>query len=380
MSLLQLIEQEMTNDQLVVRSHIEDFNAKSQLIVYESQEAIFYKNGQALDLFGPGRHTLSSENVPVLKRFFSHLFGGKTPLPCDVYFVNKVNVLDIIWGTDSPVQLEDPKYPMLVSVRANGQTGVRVKDSRRFLVNVVGQLKEYTVDGVRRAIKGMMMAAIKESIAVAIVEKKISILEVATKLTELSATIGQKLNGAIADLGIETTHFTLSAILPSDGDLDELKALKKTMMNTEADMYRERRESETRAYARATEGYTYQEERRFDVMEGAAKNEGGAGGSFINMGVGLGMGAGVGKEMGNMYAGIMQPNAPVPTPNAAAPSASAPTAEKVCPSCGAPVAAGAKFCSNCGQAQPQVKFCPECGTRCEAGSKFCMNCGTKLNA
>ena len=380
MSLLQLIEQEMKNDQLVVRSHIEDFNAKSQLIVYESQEAIFYKNGQALDLFGPGRHTLSSENVPVLKRFFSHLFGGKTPLPCDVYFVNKVNVLAIIWGTDSPVQLEDPKYPMLVSVRANGQTGVRVKDSRRFLVNVVGQLKEYTVDGVRRAIKGMMMAAIKESIAVAIVEKKISILEVATKLTELSATIGQKLNAAIADLGIETTHFTLSAILPSDGDLDELKALKKTMMNTEADMYRERRESETRAYARATEGYTYQEERRFDVMEGAAKNEGGAGGSFINMGVGLGMGAGVGKEMGNMYAGIMQPSTPVPTPNAVAPNASAPNAEKVCPSCGAPVATGAKFCSNCGQPQPQAKFCPECGTRCEAGSKFCMNCGTKLNA
>ena len=76
MSLLQLIEQEMKNAQLVVRSHIEDFNAKSQLIVYESQEAIFYKNGQALVLFGPGRHTLSSENVPVLKRFFSHLFGG----------------------------------------------------------------------------------------------------------------------------------------------------------------------------------------------------------------------------------------------------------------------------------------------------------------
>jgi membrane protease subunit (stomatin/prohibitin family) len=371
MSVLQLIEQEMTNEQLVVRNHVEDFNAKSQLVVYESQEALFYKNGQALDLFGPGRHALSSENVPLLKRFFSHLFGGKTPFPCDVYIVNKVNVLDVIWGTDSPVQVEDPKYPMLISIRANGQTGVRIKDSRRFLIGVVGQLKEFTVDGVRRAIKGMMMSAIKENLAIAIVEKKISILEVTTKMSELSALIQQKVNLAIADLGIELVHFTLSAILPSDGDLDELKALKKTMMKTEADMYRERRESETRAYARQTEGYTYQEERRFDVMEGAAKNEGGAGGSFINMGVGLGMGAGVGKEMGTMYAGIMQPTA---TP-------SAPTSEeKPCPSCGAPVTAGAKFCSNCGQAQPQVKFCPECGTRCEAGSKFCANCGEKLDA
>lgn len=375
MAIVQVIEQEMANEQLVVRNHVEDFNAKSQLIVYESQEAVFYKNGQALDLFGAGRHTLSSTNVPLLKRFFGHLFGGKTPLPCDVYFVNKVNVLDIIWGTDSPVQLEDPKYPMLVSVRANGQTGVRVKDSRRFLVNVVGQLKEYTVDGVRRAIKGMMMTAIKENIAVAITEKKISILEVATRLTELSSLIQQKLNAAIADLGVELVHFTLSAILPGEGDLDELKALKKTMMNTEADMYRERRESETRAYARQTEGYTYQDERRFDVMESAAKNEGGAGGSFINMGVGLGMGAGVGREVGNMYSGIMQPTAPNPTQ----PVPPVAAGGRVCPSCGSPVAAGAKFCSNCGQAQPQVKFCPECGTRCEADSKFCMNCGKRLD-
>ena len=147
------------------------------------------------------------------------------------------------------------------------------------------------------------------------------------------------------------------------------------MMNTEADMYRERRESETRAYARATEGYTYQEERRFDVLEGAAKNEGGAGGSFVNMGVGLGMGVGIGKDMGNMYAGIAQPAMPPQAP------AQAPAAEKVCPSCGQAVSANAKFCMHCGQPQPQPaapKFCPECGTRCEG--KFCMNCGTKLDS
>ena len=136
MAQLHVIEQEMTNDQLVVRHHVEDFNAKSQLIVYESQEALFYKNGQALDLFPSGRHELTSENVPLLKRIFGGLFGGKTPLPCDVYFINKVNVLDVIWGTDSPIELEDPKYHLLVRVRANGQTGIRVKDSRRFAAGV----------------------------------------------------------------------------------------------------------------------------------------------------------------------------------------------------------------------------------------------------
>lgn len=375
MSVLQLIEQEMTNDQLVVRHPIEDFNAKSKLIVYESQEAIFYKNGQALDLFAAGSHTLSSENVPLLKKFFSHLFGGKTPFPCDVYFINKVNALDVLWGTDSPIQLEDPKYPMLVSIRANGQTGIRVKDSRRFLVNVVGQLKEFTVDAIKRAIKGLMMTSIKESIAVAMIENKISVLEVTTRLSELSKIIQTKLNEKISELGVEATYFTVAGIMPSEGDLDALKHYKTTMMNTEADMYRERRESETRAYARATEGYTYQEERRFDVLEGAAKNEGGAGGSFVNMGVGLGMGVGIGKDMGNMYAGIAQPAMPPQAP------AQAPAAEKVCPSCGQAVSANAKFCMHCGQPQPQPaapKFCPECGTRCEG--KFCMNCGTKLDS
>lgn len=375
MSVLQLIEQEMTNEQLVVRSHIEDFNAKSQLIVYESQEAIFYKNGQALDLFGAGRHTLSSENVPLLKKFFSHLFGGKTPFPCDVYFINKVNVLDIPWGTPSPIPLEDPEYPMIVNVRANGQTSVRIKDSRKFVVGVVGQQREYTVEEIRRSIKSALLSAITQNISIVIKEKKIGLLGIMGSVSEIETAIRQRVNAALENLGVEIVNFNVAAILPSEGDLDALKEFKQKMMDTDADVYRTRKVSEARAYARATEGYTYQDERRFDVMEGAAKNEGGVGGNFIGMGVGLGMGAGVGREMGNMYAGVMQstpPQAPAPAPVAAG--------EKVCPTCGNPVAAGAKFCPNCGQAQPQVKFCPECGTRCEAGSKFCMNCGKKLDA
>jgi membrane protease subunit (stomatin/prohibitin family) len=389
MALLHVIEQEMNNNQLVVRHHVEDFNAKSQLIVYESQEALFYKNGQALDLFIAGRHELKSENVPILRRFFSGLFGGKTPFPCDVYFINKVNVLDVIWGTPSPIELMDPKYDILVRVRANGQTGLRVIDSRKFAVKVVGQLPECSVEEVRRAIKGMMISSIKECIATAIIQEGISILEIATKLSAISAKIQAQLNTRIADLGLAVDHFSIEGIMPSEGDLDALRNLQNRRFDTrfEAERIRELGAAETDskiygmkatmaqadadAYVQKTLGYTYQQQRQFDVMQSMAQNEGAAG-AFMNMGMGMGMGMGAGQAMNNMAQNLQQPAQPQ--------AQQAPAATKTCPQCGGSVAAGSKFCPNCGQAMPQARFCPECGTRCPENSKFCVNCGTKLDA
>lgn len=369
MSVLSVISQNMTNDQLVVRCHVDDLNTKSQLIVYESQEAIFYKDGRALDLFGSGRHTLNTENVPLLKKLVGSLFGGKTPFPCDIYFINKVNVLDFMWGTDSPISISDPKYPMLVNVRANGQTGIRISDSRRFAVKVAGMLTEYTTDTLKRTIKGLMMAPIKECIAQAIVEKGVSILEITTRLSEIAALIQSKLNPRIADFGVQLDHFTLNAVMPSDGDLDALKKAKEEMTFVDVEAYKTKVMSEARAKAREIEGYTYHDERRFDILEGAAKNESASGG-LINMGVGMGVGMGVSREVSKMTDSMTSP----------APAQQAPAhgSGTVCRGCGNPLDASAKFCPMCGQARPVARFCPECGTEAAPGSKFCMNCGTKL--
>lgn len=368
MSLLSVISKEMTNDQLVHREYVDDLNTKSQLIVYESQEAIFFKNGQALDLFGSGRHTLDTSNIPILKRLVGGLFGGKTPFPCDIYFINKVCVLDFIWGTDAPIDLADPKYSMLVGVRANGQTGIRIVDSRKFVVKVAGMMNEYTVDTLKRTIKGLMMPFIKESIASAIIEKGISILEITPRLSEIGDGIQKKLNERIADLGIELVHFSVNAIMASDGDLAALKKAKSDMMSgmnmADIEAYKMKVMSEARARAREAEGYTYQDERKFDVLESAAKNEGASAG-FLNLGVGLGVGTGVGMEVGKMTQAITNQ-----TPTA--------TAGSTCSGCGNPMDASAKFCPNCGKQRPVVKFCPECGTEATPGSKFCANCGNKL--
>lgn len=372
-NVLSLISSELDNSTLVAKNHIEDFNAKSQLVVYESQEALFFKDGQALDLFGPGRHTLNSDNVPLLKKMFSALFGGKTPFPCEVFFINKVCVLDLLWGTDTPIVIEDPKYGLIVNVRANGQAGISVYDSRRFVVKVVGQLPEFKVDSVRRSIKGMLMSAIKETIAKVIVEQGISVLEITTKLSAISNAVTEKINQRLADIGVSVNHFAINSILGDDSDiakLREAKAKRMEVMNeAEAEAFKMTLMSEARAKARAIEGYTYQDERRFDVLEGAAKNEGGAS-TFMSMGVGLGVGAGLGRDIGNMY------NSSAPVTSVGQPT----QAVRTCAKCQTQIAAGAKFCFGCGSPveQPTQFFCPQCGNKCPEGAIFCSSCGNKI--
>lgn len=372
---LDVISAELSGGVLVQKSHVEDFNTKSQLIVNESQEALFYKDGQALDLFGPGRHTLNSDNVPLLRRLIAPIFGGKTPFPCEVYFINKITVLDLLWGTDSPILIEDPRYKVFVKLRANGQTGLHVSDSRRFVVKVVGQLREFTDVAVRRAIKGMLLSAIRETITSAIVDNGYSVIEINTILSTLSDRMTEKLNGRLADIGLAIDHFSIVDISPDAEDLqkvNEAKNLEFTRLS-EARVEAQKMDyiSEARARARSREGYTYQDERRFDVLEGAAKNEGAAGG-LVNLGVGMGAGVGLTKEFGRMadFGGNQQQGYQQPQQTAAG----------HCSKCGSPLAPGAKFCSGCGSpVEAKPAFCPNCGTRCPDGARFCTNCGTNLS-
>ena len=362
---LEVIKNEMDNNTLVVKSTVENFNTKTQLIVNESQEALFYKDGQALDLFASGRHTLNSDNLPFFKRIFSSLFGGKTPFSCEVFYINKVSVLDMIWGTNSPITVEDPKYNIIIDVKASGQTGVRVKDSRKFVVKVVGQLHEYTVPSISRAIKGAMMTYIKETIATAIVDKGVSILEISTQLSSLSDGMVARLNARLDDLGIELTHFYVDTIVAGEGDLARLREIKAEV---EAEALKLRKLSEARAYARKMEGYTYQDEKQFEVLKTAAGNTG-TGGTLINAGLGLGVGLGVMNEVGKVTNASFS--------NQQVPQQQAPQGT-MCAQCGNAVPGGARFCPACGSPVNLAKFCVNCGEKLDAAAKFCPACGTKV--
>ena len=330
---LDVIKCEMSNNVLVERSTVENFNTLSQLVVNESQEALFYKDGQALDLFGPGRYSLTTDNLPFIKKIVGAFFGGQTVFTCQVYFINKVSVLDLMWGTDSAIVVEDPKYHIIVNVRGNGSTGIRVVDSRRFVTGVVGQLPEFTVESVRRAIKGNMMMHIKETISKSITEQGVSILEITNKLSELSAAVQDKINVFLADFGLEAVHFNINGIYADEKDLSKLREVKERVLEADAmidiEANKIRKISDAKAYMRETEGFTYQEQRQFDVLQTAAENNSVVGG-MIGASMGLGMGMGFADQSRAMAAG-------------AVPQASAAGATVACPKCGAQIPAQSKF-------------------------------------
>ena len=365
---LEVISCVMDNSTLVQKSHIENFNNHSQLIVNESQEALFYKEGQALDLFASGRHDLSTENVPLLKKFFGRLFHTDTPFPCEVFFVNRVSVLDIIWGTPAPIVLEDPQYGLIVNVRSSGQTGLRVKDSRKFVVKVVGQLSEFTVENIRRTIKGMMLTSLSNLIANTITGQRVGILEISTKLEELSAAVQTRLNEKLDDIGLETVHFNIGTIFAEEESLAKLRAAKERVVtkrlesisDTELEAHRIREIGKATGDARAAEGYTYQQKREYDALEKAVENPG------YGLGVGVGMGAGMGFGVVSGLRGTQ--------PGSSAPVANAPG--KLCPSCQSPVGDNDKFCGKCGA--PVAKSCPHCGQEVGNDAKFCPQCGQSL--
>ena len=117
----EVIKYEGDNTTFIWKSPLEDFNSMTQLIVHESQEAIFFMNGQALDLFGPGRYTLETQNVPMLGKFLNRVTGDQTPFHCEVYFINKTEQMAIKWGTDSRVEYMDPQYGFMLSIGACGE-------------------------------------------------------------------------------------------------------------------------------------------------------------------------------------------------------------------------------------------------------------------
>ena len=368
---LEVLKYEGDNFTIVHKDFIENFNTKTQLIVNESQEAIFYKDGQALDLFKSGRHSLTTDNLPFLKRLFGKIFNNNTPFSCEVFYINKVNVLDILWGTDTPIVIEDPKYHLIVGVRSNGQTGIRITDSRRFVVKIVGQLPDFTIDNVKRSIKGILLTHIKDLIAKTIINNKVSILEVSTCLVDLSKLIQQELNKELEDLGIEVTKLFINTIACSDNDIAKLKATKEKYMEAMTDIdiesIRTVRLGEAMAKSRSVQGYTYQDERKYDVLQDAAKNEG-TGSSIMGAGIGLGMGAVIGAGIGNAAmntANILKEE--VKNEDTI-----------ICTNCNSRIKKGSKFCSECGTPVATKKFCSECGTQVEPTSKFCPNCGNKF--
>lgn len=304
----QVIKYEGDNSTFVWKHPCEDFNTTSQLIVHESQEAIFYMNGQALDLFGAGRHTLETQNIPLIRRIISIPTGGKTPFHCEVYFINKTQQMAIKWGTDSQVQYMEPTYHFPLQIGASGEMILSVADSRKLLVKVVGTEKVLTQAGLVQKFRSFLMSKIKPYIAKIMQEARFTIFEADSHMDELSAELHKMLILDFSEYGISLEHFFVTGIAKPDGetayekfkdlhirqysDIAEAQ-LKQQVEVIEEETEKKRRiiEAEGIAEKRKIEGYTYGQERGFDVAEKVAENEGV--GNFSSLGIGLGMMGGV---------------------------------------------------------------------------------------
>lgn len=261
----------------------QELSTWTQLVVNESQEAFLVKQGVYDGPFGAGRHTLSTENIPLIRGLIGLPFGGKSPFTAEVWFVNKVVNLDIKWGTPDPIQLQDPKYQIMVPVRAFGQYGVRVADSKRFLLKLVGTLPSFDTSTLAEYFRGAFITKIKNEIAATIIKAGVSVLEISAQLDSLSKEIKTKLTEEIQEFGVELTQFNIHSINVPEED-DAVTKLKQALAKR-AEM--------------GIVGFNYQQERSFDVMQAAASNEGTSGG-VMGAGMGLGIGAGIGMPMGAM--------------------------------------------------------------------------------
>lgn len=316
----EVIKYEGDNSTFIWKHPLEDFNSLTQLIVHESQEAIFMMNGQALDLFGPGRYTLETQNIPLISKYINKTTGDKTPFHCEVYFINKTEQMAIKWGTDSKVQFMEPTYNFPISIGASGEMSLRAEDSRKLLVKLVGTENFLGQDNLVRYFRAFLMTRVKSYIAQVIREQKISIFEIDEHINDMSAALLKMLKPDFEDYGISLERFFVTTIVKPDGestyekfkslhfrqyaDIAEAKIRQQTaVIDAETEAQKAVIASQAMATKRQQEGYTYQQERGFDVAQDVANNE--AVGQFTNMGVGLGTVAGVGGAVGSVVSGAV---------------------------------------------------------------------------
>ncbi len=316
----EVIKYEGNNETFIWKHPCEDFNSLTQLIVHESQEAIFFLNGQALDLFGAGRYTLETQNIPMLGKYLNRTTGDKTPFHCEVYFINKTEQMSIKWGTDSKVTYVEPTYGFPIAIGASGEMSLRVADSRKLLLKLVGTENFLGQQKLVSFFRAFLMTRIKTYMAQYMKNNAVNIFEIDEHLTAFSHAMKELLVPDFADYGISLERFFVTNIVKPEGDkqyekfkdlhfrqyadIAEAKLRQQTdLIYAQTEAQKVVIDSQAQATKRKQEGYTYAQERGFDVAEKVAQNE--AVGQFTNMGVGLGTIAGVGGAVGGVVGGAV---------------------------------------------------------------------------
>ena len=398
MAISQVITFGGTPDDLVWKYAGEEFNVTSQLIVDETHDALLVVNGQAADLFGPGRHTLSVPNIPFLKKIINIPTGGDSPFRCKIFYISRVHQMDLLWGTKGPITLDDPLYDIFLHVMLHGSMTFSIVDSRKFLIKLVGFRPVFRAKDMVENFRGIISSHVKDAISKIMINGQLSYFMINANLFEISEVVKDRLDSIFDEYGIRIEYFNIETIDVPDNDYQAVTAAKE------------------RRAGRIIEGYTWQEERQMLIAEKFAGNEGTMG----NIGGAVGgfmMGGAFGGTITDIAKQALNSSAPAGTPpknvsgnlnqmggaasdgfdvngffsnteatatdsaktnTPPATEATAPPAGKFCINCGSQLVEGAVFCPMCGTKQEVQNNCKNCGKPLEPGQLFCPYCGTKI--
>lgn len=437
MSIIDIIKYEGDNSTFIWKHPCEDFNTTTQLIVHESQEAIFFANGQIVDVFGAGRHTLESQNIPLLRKIINMPTGGKSAFHCEVYFINKTVQMAVKWGTDSKVRFLDSNLGIPLEIGACGEMNLAVLDSKKLLLKLVGTMRGIAwgengvgfTKSIQNSFRPLISTAVKSHLPAAIKSNNINILEIDENLEMLSKIMLDRIVGGFEEYGLTIPQFYITNVaLPEhDPNFKRMKELYTVSFQTrliQADAFvrtakadaeagvtaayrkveMERQTTETEvakceaerdlihaqtvaqaakmagfaeAEIMAAQGYNKKDILATEVQKAYAESLGNmtisGGGGVAGDMIGLGIGMAAAGAVAPQLGEMFK---------GFAPAASTQTSEVKCEKCGAALPANAKFCLECGEkvvlpVPSDMTVCPECGYTVVKG-KFCPKCGHKF--
>lgn len=243
-----------------------DFRLGSQLIVREAQAAVFFRDGNALDVFGPGRHTLATANLPLITQALQNLFtSGKTVFPAEVYFVSMREFPNRKWGTPQPIIVRNPGMGLGVALlQGFGTYSFQVKDPQQFVTQIVGASSSYPVSMIEERLRTILLSKLQDVLGET--ATRYSVPELIGLTEELGAAVRAKAQDDFAALGLTLKSFYIGNLKPSERSAEELRAMGMLDMAT------------------------YTQLQAADAMRDAAQNP--SGGAGLTAGIGAGMGIG----------------------------------------------------------------------------------------
>ena len=324
-----------------------DIKLGAQLIVRESQAAVFFRDGKGLDVFGPGRHTLSTLNLPILTKLLSLPWGFTSPFRAEVVFVNAKVFPDLKWGTKEPVAFKDKELGV-VRLRAFGIFSARVTQPLLFVNTLVGTQGAYGSDQVEAYLREVIVSRLNDFLG----EHLETVYQLPRQYDEIGVAVKTRLRDDFRRYGLELIDFFVNAITPPP---DVQKMIdERSGMGAVGNLDDFMKFKAAKALGDAAAGV-------------------GAGGGPAGAGLGMGMGAGLGFMLPGMIYRNLQPEDADP--------------ERIrvrgtvhCPDCHGDVPITARFCPSCGNQMVVANKCPRCGKNVTAQAKFCPACGAEVQA